>query len=96
MASQSTTSPNPKKIVLGILLLPPVVQLLDLAAVDILAMLDRSYLRACDLPEHVVARGVETEYHYICESGEGWCGITTGGRMGATVRLSSSWFLPPL
>lgn len=52
----------------GVLLCSAGVQLLDLAAVDLLAMISSSYLRAGGLPESIVAMGHEVKFHYIVDA----------------------------
>jgi hypothetical protein len=55
----------------GVLLCSGGVQLLDLAAVDLIAMMSSTYLRTCGLPETVVATGHEVKFHYIADGVKG-------------------------
>ncbi len=81
MSTTSTTTP----IKFGVLLLGPSVQLLDVSPADVFGMLEPNYLRAGQLPESLVAMGVDIEYHYITESGEGLQQMTAGVKYGVTV-----------
>lgn len=54
---------------IGILLLPPV-QLLDVAAIDILGMITPEYLAACGVPSQVMESGQNFSFHYISETSE--------------------------
>jgi hypothetical protein len=55
-------------LTIGVLLFDDV-QLLDLAAVDLFAMCSKEYLRACDLPAPLVARGLDQIIVYYISSG---------------------------
>ena len=41
------------------------VQLLDLAAIDVLSMITKPYLRLCGLPDDIVSKGPEIEFTFI-------------------------------
>jgi len=58
----------PQSLKVGVLLCSTGVQLLDLAAVDLLAMISSSYLRAGGLPESIAAIGPEVKFHYIVDA----------------------------
>lgn len=78
------TSSSPLRV--GVLLCGPV-QLLDLAAVDLLGMVTPEYLRLCGLPPHVVALGQELAFSYIAEgkkAGETEV-VTAGAKIMTTV-----------
>lgn len=61
----ATTAPSTLNI--GVLFFSDV-QLLDLSGVDLFAMCSKAYLRACDLPSALVARGLDTlNVYYIAE-----------------------------
>ena len=64
MASNRTST-----LTIGVLLFDDV-QLLDISAVDLFAMCSKAYLRACDLPGPIVARGLDrVNVYYISEQG---------------------------
>ncbi|KAI9873326.1 MAG: hypothetical protein M1830_000541 [Pleopsidium flavum] len=86
----TTTTTSPTPIVFGVLLLGAGVQLLDVSPVDIFGMLDPAYLRACQLPENVVAQGVDVEFHYITESDEALHPMTAGAKIGVTDSIHTS------
>lgn len=69
----------------GVLLISDLVQLLDLAPIDLLTTLQPEYLSACGLPEEVIALGIESEIHYITEDGDKPRNMTTGVRIQPTV-----------
>lgn len=77
------TSDAPVKV--GILLLSPGVQLLDVAPIDILGMLEPQWLEAVHLPPHIIAQGAKLEYHFINENGKGPQQMTGGFRIEVTV-----------
>lgn len=54
---------------IGVLLLGSAVQVLDASTVDLLGMLEPSYLAACQLPPSIVSQGTEIEWHYVSEAG---------------------------
>ncbi|KAI5122023.1 hypothetical protein M0805_008014 [Coniferiporia weirii] len=58
----SASGPGPLKV--GVLLCGNV-QLLDAAAVDLFTMMTPWYLRACQLPDSIVALGRDVKFHYI-------------------------------
>lgn len=71
------TSSSPLRV--GVLLCGPV-QLLDLAAVDLLGMVTPEYLGLCKLLPQVVALGRELEFSYIAEGKkEGETEVVTAG-----------------
>jgi transcriptional regulator GlxA family with amidase domain len=66
MSSKSDT------LTIGVLLLPPAIQLLDLSPVDLLAMCSRTYLSECGFPAPLVNTGLSAvTIHYISPSGSG-------------------------
>lgn len=67
-----------KKLRVGVFI-PEWVQLLDLASVDIIGMLDPEYLASCQLPPELVAMGIPTSIDYISTA-----------EMGSHVKLTSS------
>lgn len=69
----------------GVLLISELVQLLDLAPIDLLATLHPEYLNACGLPEEIVALGIKSEIYYITEDGEKPVKMTSGVRIQPTV-----------
>lgn len=62
--STVSTGPVKKPLKVGVLLVGAV-QLLDFSPVDLFAMLAPEYLKACLLPEQIVALGQEIEFLYI-------------------------------
>ncbi|RMZ83945.1 hypothetical protein DV737_g1372, partial [Chaetothyriales sp. CBS 132003] len=59
---------QPAKLNIGVLFVSSP-QLLDVGAVDLLAMADKAYLRACELPDPVVELGLDTvNIQYISEN----------------------------
>ncbi|KAI4163083.1 MAG: hypothetical protein LQ342_003210 [Letrouitia transgressa] len=85
------TSDAPVKV--GILLLSPGVQLLDVAPIDILGMLEPQWLEAVHLPPHIIAQGAKLEYHFINENGKGPQQMTGGFRIEVTDSIDTC---PPL
>lgn len=73
----------------GILLVGSGVQLLDLSAVDILAMSCVEYLKVAQIPEAVHSKGQSMEFLYITEKGEGPYPVTADLKVQATVRRHS-------
>lgn len=64
-------------------------QLLDLAAIDLLAMVGRNRISKLNAPENVQEAAVdEVDIRYVNESGEGSFAVTSGARMPVTVRDS--------
>jgi hypothetical protein len=83
-----------------VLLISDLVQLLDLAPIDLLTTLQPEYLNACGLPEEIVAIGIKSEIHYITEDGEKPVQMTSGVRIQPTVsnepdRVVKKWLLIP-
>ncbi|KAL8696788.1 MAG: hypothetical protein Q9224_002617, partial [Gallowayella concinna] len=76
------SSPIPLKV--GILLLSAGVQLMDVAPVDMLGMLSKDYVQACQLPEHLVAKALNIEYYFINETGDGPNQMTGGFKVAVT------------
>ncbi|KAI4258979.1 MAG: hypothetical protein LQ352_000975 [Teloschistes flavicans] len=74
--SNPTPFPNPLK--LGIFLCSEGVQLLDVAPIDMLGMLEKSYLAACGLPQAMIENGLDIEYYFINEEGKGPNPMTGG------------------
>ncbi|KAL8642991.1 MAG: hypothetical protein Q9228_000390 [Teloschistes exilis] len=89
--SNPTRYPNPLK--LGILLFSEGVQFLDVAPIDMLGMLEKSYLAACGLPQAMVDSGLDVEYHFINEEGKGPNPMTGGFKVHVTHGISDC---PPL
>ncbi|RMZ87256.1 hypothetical protein DV736_g5518, partial [Chaetothyriales sp. CBS 134916] len=59
---------QPTKLNIGVLFVSST-QLLDIGAVDLLAMTDKAYLRSCELPDQVVELGFDTvNIQYIGEN----------------------------
>ncbi|CAI7611334.1 unnamed protein product [Penicillium pancosmium] len=78
--------PTPSRpLQVGVLLISDLVQLLDLAPIDLLTTLQPEYLNACGLPEEIVAIGIKSEIHYITEDGEKPVQMTSGVRIQPTV-----------
>ncbi|KAF2175714.1 class I glutamine amidotransferase-like protein [Zopfia rhizophila CBS 207.26] len=68
-----------KPLRIGILIVPPI-QLLDIAPVDLFAMLSKEYLQICNLPAPLVSLGIpmdHLEFIYIAESGPNTIAQTT-------------------
>ncbi|KAL8807326.1 MAG: hypothetical protein Q9223_003183, partial [Gallowayella weberi] len=74
----------PKPLKVGILLFSCGVQLLDVAPVDMLGMVSKDYVEACQLPEHLVAKALNIEYYFINETGEGPNQMTGGFKIAVT------------
>lgn len=63
------------------------IQMLDLAVVDLLAMIGRNRLIQVDASESGLDEAVdEVDIRYVNESGEGSFSVTSGARMPVTVR----------
>ncbi|KAL8788111.1 MAG: hypothetical protein Q9213_001869 [Squamulea squamosa] len=82
--------PNPLKV--GVLLCGPV-QLMDVAPVDMLGMLDKEYVEFAHLPEHIASKALTIEFYFINETGEGPNPMTGGFKVAVT---HSSSTCPPL
>ncbi|KAL9013715.1 MAG: hypothetical protein Q9173_001596 [Seirophora scorigena] len=86
--------PNPLKV--GVFLAEPFIQLLDVAPVDMLAMLQRDYLQGmahmAGQPE-LGANGFDIEYFFINETGEGPNQMTGGFKVEVTHSITTC---PPL
>ncbi|KAL9614338.1 MAG: hypothetical protein Q9167_001141 [Letrouitia subvulpina] len=80
-------------IKVGIILLSQGVQLLDVAPIDILGMLEPQYLEFLHLPPHLVAQGPKLEYHFVTETGKGPQQMTAGFRLEVTDSIDTC---PPL
>lgn len=80
--------PSKSSLKVGVLVLGrEQLQLLDLAAIDILAMIGRNRLSTLHAPVNALEEAVdEVDIRYISESGEGSFPITSGSRMPVTVR----------
>lgn len=85
----SGTQPVKTPLQVGVLLCGEVVQLLDVSPVDVLGMLQPYYIRACELPQPLVDMGIEMEFHFITETGEGPQQLTGGMKCVVTVRHST-------
>lgn len=78
--------PNPLKV--GVFLAEPLIQLLDVAPVDMLAMLQRDYLQGMAYmagQPALGAHGFDIEYFFINETGEGPNQMTGGFKVEVTV-----------
>jgi putative intracellular protease/amidase len=64
MLSPSPSMTVPKHIHIGVFI-PKTVQLLDLSPIDLFGMISPEYLRACQLPEPLIALGIPSTIHYI-------------------------------
>jgi hypothetical protein len=61
-------------------------QILDLAALDLLAMVSRNRLSRMDAPSPAIDEAVdEIDIRYVTNSGEGSFPVTSGGRIPVTV-----------
>lgn len=63
---------------------------MDVAPVDMLGMLEKGYVQACQLPEHLVAKALNIEYYFVNETGEGPNQMTGGFKVAVTVCIPSS------
>ncbi len=79
----------------GVLLCGEGVQLLDISPVDVLGTLEPYYIRACQLPQFLVDMGIEMEFHFITETGEGPQQLTGGMKCVVTVGHKSQTILWP-
>ncbi|KAF2197388.1 class I glutamine amidotransferase-like protein [Delitschia confertaspora ATCC 74209] len=61
---------------IGVLIVPPV-QLLDISPVDLFAMMTKSYLSACKLPDPLIAQGLDLKITWISFSGPNTLGKLT-------------------
>ncbi|KAL8705832.1 MAG: hypothetical protein Q9201_001055 [Fulgogasparrea decipioides] len=86
------SSPYPSPLKVGIFL-PAEVQLLDVAPIDILGMLEESWLQASGVPENLVAQALKIEYYFINEDGKGPNQMTGGFRVEVTHSIATC---PPL
>lgn len=77
-------------IKVGILLCAGGVQFLDASAVDLLAICTPEYMKACQLPDALVAMGKEYDFRYIAESGPG-SHITLTGGVKVLISVGSHW-----
>lgn len=94
--SITTTAPQKAGIKVGIIFITEPIQLLDVAPIDILGMMEPSYLRALGMPETFCAKGIEFEYHYVNETGKGPNQMSAGFKLAVTVTSPSFFFLPDL
>lgn len=83
MTSDSAPTPAPLKV--GVLVFSEGTQLLDVAPIDLLGMLDPTWLRVGGLAGEIVAQAPRFEYHFINESGEGPNQMTGGFGLAITV-----------
>lgn len=78
-------SSGPLKV--GVLLFLEGTQFLDVAPLDLLGMLDPSWLRSGGfLPEELIAKAPQLEYHFINETGKGPAQMTAGFGLNVTVK----------
>lgn len=84
--------PSRSSLKIGVLVLDhSQLQLLDLAAVDLLAMIGRNRITRLNASEIALEEAVdEVDIRYISESGEGSFPVTSGSRMPVTVSASAS------
>ena len=82
--------PSRSSLLIGILVSgPEQLQLLDLAALDIIAMVGRNRISKLNPSENALEEAVdEVDIRYITQSGEGSFAVTSGARMPVTVRES--------
>lgn len=79
----------------GILVFSEGTQLLDVAPIDLLGMLEPSWLEVGGfLPKELIARAPRFEYHFINETGEGPNQMTGGFRLAITVKFPSPLLSP--
>lgn len=83
--STTTTAPQTVGIKVGIIFITEPIQLLDVAPIDIMGMMEPSYLRALGMPEDFCAKGIEFEYHYVNETGKGPNQMSAGFKLAVTV-----------
>lgn len=97
MPTTTTAPPPPQKamIKVGIIFITEPIQLLDVAPIDILGMMEPSYLRALGLPETFCAKGIDFEYHYVNETGKGPNQMSAGFKLAVTVISPSFLLFPP-
>ncbi|EJD03266.1 class I glutamine amidotransferase-like protein [Fomitiporia mediterranea MF3/22] len=79
--------PKSAPLKVGVLLCSVGVQLLDLAAVDLLAMTTPFYLKACGLPENIVNAGHDFEFRYIADVIKGNKDAPTYAEVTANVKV---------
>jgi len=86
----SNPQSSPSNLTVGVLLLSDEgVQFLDVAPVDVLAMMTPEYLAAVGAPEPLLQKAVKMEICYISESGEGLFPLTGGAKIAVTVSVMS-------
>lgn len=80
--------PSKSSLKIGVLVSgPDQIQMLDLAVVDLLAMISRNRLSRLNAPEESLDEAVdEIDIRYVNESGEGSFSVSSGARMPVTVR----------
>lgn len=85
--STMTTAPPPQKagIKVGIIFVTEPIQLLDVAPIDLLGMMEPYYLRALGMPETFCNKGIDLEYHYVNEKGKGPNQMSAGFKIAITV-----------
>ncbi|KAF4549959.1 Hypothetical protein D9617_19g102640 [Elsinoe fawcettii] len=77
----------------GVFLANGVTEVLDIAPVDILCSISKPFLRRLGyLPDHLVAQGIDIEFHWITETGEDGL-LTSGIKIKATDSIKTC---PPL
>ncbi|KAL8768352.1 MAG: hypothetical protein Q9209_005386 [Squamulea sp. 1 TL-2023] len=74
----------PSSLKVGVLLCGPV-QLMDVAPVDMLGMLDKKYVEIAHLPEQIASKALDIEFYFINETGEGPHPMTAGFKIAVTV-----------
>ncbi|KAL8836776.1 MAG: hypothetical protein Q9176_006099 [Flavoplaca citrina] len=85
------SSPTPLKV--GVLL-SPTTQLMDVAPLDMLGMIDKFYARS--YPEHIAANALDIEYYFVNETGESPHSMTGGFKLAVTVSaLLFPLMIPP-
>ena len=89
MGARHGNHPTEEPLVVGVLLVGDGTQLLDVAPVDLLGMMQKSYLKTCELPQEIWEQGIDDiKWHYISEEGVGLHTMTAGVHINATVSLA--------
>jgi hypothetical protein len=81
------TPPSKGSLRIGVIILSQhQVQLIDFAALDLLATIGRNRISSLDAPSTTVDEAVdEVDIRYVSENGEGSFSVTSGGRIPVTV-----------
>ncbi|KAL8959794.1 MAG: hypothetical protein Q9183_005574, partial [Haloplaca sp. 2 TL-2023] len=78
------STPYPSSLKVGVLLFSEGTQFLDVSGIDMLGMLEKSYLELAHIPDALVAKGFDIEYHFINEEGKGPNQMTGGFKIEVT------------